>query len=193
MRIGVYYRVSTDKQTFSSQRAVVEDWVTKRYPGAEVIRYQEKVSGKSLDRSEHKRMMADAESKYIQAVVVYKLDRFSRSMWDAMDAIRKLDEWKCAFHSVTQQALDTSEDNPFRNMMISLFGTLAQMEREMLVTRIKDGQAASDKRPGRRQSIPNELRDEIRSQYSSGKSIRQIERDLGVSKSRVQVIIKEGI
>ena len=90
-RTAVYYRVSTDRQDFASQREVVEEWLRQlpeiRRPRSLIEFTDEGVSGKTAHRPEFQRMLAHAYERRVDTIVVYRLDRFSRN---ASDAIRTI-------------------------------------------------------------------------------------------------------
>lgn len=193
MRIGIYYRVSTEEQSYDSQISATEEWVTKEYPGVEVLRYYEKRSGRATNRKEYDRLIADTESGDIKLVVVYRLDRFGRSMNEITKRILRFDELGCGLRSVTQPFIDLRDESALGRMLVSIFSAMAQMERETIVARIKDGLRASKNKSGRKQTISQDKRDRVKALRAAGQSLREIARDTGVSLSRVQVITKENV
>ena len=150
MRCAVYTRKSTDEGLdqeynsidaqrdaghayIASQRA--EGWipVADDYddPG---------FSGGNTDRPGLKRLMADIERGQIDIVVVYKIDRLSRSLSDFARMVEVFDRHGVSFVSVTQQFNTTTS---MGRLMLNVLLSFAQFEREVTGERIRDKVAAS--------------------------------------------------
>ena len=149
-RCAVYCRVSSDErldQSFNSldaqkeaglayvasQRAegwipVPDDYID---PG---------FSGGNMDRPGLKRLMADIEAGRIDIVVVYKIDRLTRSLTDFSRLIEVFERHKVSFVSVTQQFNTTTS---MGRLMLNILLSFAQFEREVTGERIRDKIAAS--------------------------------------------------
>lgn len=142
---AVYYRVSTEDQTLDMQKVAVEQWIgDQKYAGPFKIYQDMGLSGSKNDRPAFQRMLKDAEKSRIKAIIVYKLDRLTRDMVTAIEVILRFDRIGVRFISVTQPMF--SHGFPFRHAMIAIFAELAQMERELIVERVKAGLAAARKR-----------------------------------------------
>jgi DNA invertase Pin-like site-specific DNA recombinase len=101
------------------------------------------VSGGTLERPALKRLLADIEAGLVDVVVVYKIDRLSRSLMDFAKLAELLDRRNASFVSVTQQFnTNTSMGRLTLNMLLSF----AQFEREVIGERIRDKVAASRKK-----------------------------------------------
>lgn len=100
-------------------------------------------SGGNAERPALKRMLADCEAGYIDVIVVYKIDRLSRSMLDFSKMIEKLENQNISFVSVTQ---DFSTKGASGRMVTNITMAFAQYEREMASERIRDKIALSKKR-----------------------------------------------
>lgn len=135
MRIG-YARVSTLEQDTQAQISALQS------AGCERI-FQEKASGGRWDRPELHRLMGQLRQG--DTVVVWKLDRLSRSLKDLLLTLEKIDEAGAAFHSLTE-AIDTG--TPAGRMMMQIVGSFAEFERAMLRERTKHGLDAA-RREGR--------------------------------------------
>jgi site-specific DNA recombinase len=100
-------------------------------------------SGGTLDRPALKRLQADIEAGKIDIVVVYKIDRLSRSLMDFSRLVEVFDEHKVTFVSVTQSFNTTTS---MGRLTLNILLSFAQFEREVIGERIRDKFAASRKR-----------------------------------------------
>ncbi len=155
LRCAVYTRKSSEEgldQAFNSldaQREAGEDFIrSQRHQGWTLVeaRYDDGgVSGGTVQRPALQRLLADIAAGRIDAVVVYKVDRLSRSLTDFARLMQAFDERGVCFISVTQQFnTTTSMGRLTLNMLLSF----AQFEREVAGERIRDKIAAT-KRKGR--------------------------------------------
>jgi DNA invertase Pin-like site-specific DNA recombinase len=120
----------------ASQRA--EGWV--RVPD----RYDDGgVSGGTLERPALKRLLADVKAGKIDVIVVYKIDRLSRSMLDFLNLVGLFERYGTTFVSVTQSF---STKDAMGRMVLNIMVTFAQFEREVIGERIRDKVAASRKK-----------------------------------------------
>lgn len=92
-------------------------------------------SGGNLDRPQFRRMMADARSGKLSAVVVYRLDRISRNIGDFAGLIDSLGSLKISFVSIKEQ-FDTN--SPMGRAMMYIASVFSQLERETIAERIRD-------------------------------------------------------
>ena len=97
-------------------------------------------SGGNTNRPALQRLLADCEAGKIDIIVVYKIDRLSRSICDFADLSKKLDKWNVAFVSVTQEI---NTHTSAGRMMLNILMTFAQFEREVIAERVRDKMAAS--------------------------------------------------
>src|ERR1039457_6602417 len=132
MLIG-YARVSTNDQETATQVAAL------KASGCERI-YREKASGGRWDRPELHRLLD--QLREADVLVVWKLDRLSRSLRDVLAIVERLAEAKAGFRSLTE-AIDTTQ--PAGRMMMQMVGAFAECER----ARIRERKAGLD--PARRQ------------------------------------------
>ena len=140
-----YARVSTDDQDAVVQVA------TLKSAGCERI-YKEKASGGRWDRPELHRLLDQLRKGDV--LVVWKLDRLSRSLRDVLTIMERLGESGAGFRSLTE-AIDTT--TPAGRMMMQMVGAFAEFERAMLKERTKAGldSAREEGRVGgRRRSFP---------------------------------------
>src|ERR1700680_135075 len=132
MLIG-YARVSTNDQETATQVAAL------KAAGCERI-YREKASGGRWDRPELHRLIDQLPKGDV--LVVWKLDRLSRSLRDVLTIMERLGEAGAGFRSLTE-AIDTT--TPAGRMMMQMVGASAEFERAMLKERTKAGLDAARK------------------------------------------------
>ena len=159
MLIG-YARVSTNDQETATQVAAL------KAAGCERI-YREKASGGRWDRPELHRLLDQLRKRDV--LVVWKLDRLSRSLRDVLTIMERLAEAEAGFRSLTE-AIDTT--TPAGRMMMQMVGAFAEFERAMLRERTKAG-LDSARREGRVGGRPSKLtpqqQSEIRNMVSRGR------------------------
>lgn len=154
-RCAIYTRKSVpdglerNYNSLESQRDVCAAYIrTKRHEGWIELaeRYDDGgYSGGTLVRPAMQKVIADVERGAIDVVVVYKIDRLTRSLPDFIRLIDLLDRFEVSFVSVTQ-SFDTRDS--MGRLILNVLLTFAQFEREMLIDRIRDKMAAM-KRAGR--------------------------------------------
>ena len=126
MKIG-YIRVSTQEQNTIRQEVMMEQL------GVEEL-YIDKASGKNTDRPELKKMMA-----YVRrgdTVIVESISRFARNTRDLLDLVERLTEKHVEFVS-RKEAIDTT--TPTGKFMLTVFAAVAELEREYILQRQREG------------------------------------------------------
>ncbi len=101
------------------------------------------LSGRTLERPGLQRLLAEIDAGRIDMVVVYKIDRLTRSLADFAKLVERLEQANCSFVSVTQ-AFNTSSS--MGRLTLNILLSFAQFEREVTAERIRDKIAASKKR-----------------------------------------------
>ena len=149
IRCAIYTRKSTEEgldQEFNSLDAQYEASAayiaSQRHEGWKMIhaRYDDGgVSGGTLERPALERLREDIHLGKIDMVVVYKIDRLTRSLADFAKLVEELDEANCSFVSVTQ-AFNTSSS--MGRLTLNVLLSFAQFEREVTAERIRDKIAA---------------------------------------------------
>ena len=158
MLIG-YARVSTRDQDTEAQIAAL------KAAGCELI-FQEKASGGRWDRPELHRLLGQLRKGDV--VVVWKLDRLSRSLKDVLILMEKIDQAGADFRSLTE-VIDTT--TPGGRMMMQIVGTFAEFERAMLRERTRNGLDVARKQGrvgGRRPKLKKHQQQEIVQLVNSG-------------------------
>lgn len=202
---AIYARVSTDDQNNEMQLTELRAYVKRM--GWASIEYTEQASSVKK-RVEFERMMDDARLRKIDVVLVWKLDRFARSMLQLIGSIQLLDSYGVRFLCLTQN-LDTDSRNPMSRLMLHLMGAFAEFERALIVERTvagvaqyrrdfdagkvgtgKERQSRSGKNlaPWRPPCVFDRVKaGKLR---AKGASLRQIAKKLGVSFMTVQRALK---
>lgn len=196
--IALYERVSTEKQdreghSIPEQKERLEKYCSV-YGWKDFVHYTDAgFSGAKTDRPALQRLIKDIEKGKVNKVLVYKLDRLSRSQKDTLWLIEdKMLSHDCDFISISEN-FDTS--TPFGRAMIGILAVFAQLEREQIKERMsmgKMGRAKAGKRNGGHPPIGYEIENgdlvineyeamqirEIHSLYQQGYSVRHITKDL---------------
>lgn len=152
-RCAIYSRKSSDEgldQDFNSldaQREAAEHHIrAQAHEGWTVLpdKYDDGgFSGGSMERPALRRLIQDIEAGKIDVIVVYKIDRLSRSMADFMKIMEVFDRHKVSFVSVTQHF---NTDTSMGRLILNILQSFAQFEREMTTERIRDKFAASKRK-----------------------------------------------
>lgn len=101
--------------------------------------YQDTISGYNANRPGLSRLLADALARKFDCLLVWKLDRFGRSLVDCLNNIRTLEDHGVRFIAVTQ-GLDTDQRNPASKFLLHVLGAAAEFERALLRERTRAGQ-----------------------------------------------------
>ena len=131
---AIYARQSVDKADSLSIQGQID--LCRQETGTELKIYQDKgFSGKNTNRPEFQRMLADVEKGLIRKIVVYRLDRFSRSIADFGQLWKVLEQYHVEFVSLNEK-FDTS--TPIGRAMLNIIMVFAQLERETTAERVRD-------------------------------------------------------
>lgn len=152
-RCAIYTRKSVEEgldQEFNSldaQREAGEAYIASQKANGWVClptRYDDGgYSGGNMKRPALQQLLADCEAGLVDIIVVYKIDRLSRSICDFADLSKKFDEWGTQFVAVTQEINTATSAG---RMMLNILITFAQYEREVITERVRDKMAASRKK-----------------------------------------------
>jgi site-specific DNA recombinase len=153
IRCAIYTRKSSEEgldQDFNSLDAQYEACAayiaSQKHEGWKMLqsRYDDGgISGGTLERPGLQQLMADIDAGRIDMVVVYKIDRLTRSLADFAKLVERLEKADCSFVSVTQ-AFNTSSS--MGRLTLNVLLSFAQFEREVTAERIRDKIAASKKK-----------------------------------------------
>ena len=153
IKCAVYTRKSTDEglekefNTLEAQREAGENYVkSQKHQGWVLIKehYDDGgFSGGNMNRPSLKRLLQDVEAGKVNMIVVYKIDRLTRSLTDFAKMVDIFDRYKCSFVSVTQN-FNTADS--MGRLTLNMLLSFAQFEREISGERIRDKVAASKKK-----------------------------------------------
>jgi DNA invertase Pin-like site-specific DNA recombinase len=180
MRVAIYARVSTanNGQDPTMQTRELRDYAERRGWGVFAEYVDIGISGTKETRPELDRLMADAHRRRFDAVVVWKFDRFARSVSHLLRALETFRAQGIEFVSFSEQ-LDTS--TPAGKMVFTVLGAVAELERGLIVERVKAGlrnARAKGKRLGRPRKVLDTER--IAALRAQGVGWKRIAAELGV-------------
>jgi DNA invertase Pin-like site-specific DNA recombinase len=186
VRTAIYARVSTSNngQDPTMQTRELREYCDRRgwkFAGEYV---DEGISGTKDSRPELNRLMADAHRRHFDAIVVWRFDRFARSVSHLLRALETFKSLGIEFVSLSEQ-VDTS--TPTGKMVFTVLGAVAELERSLIAERVKAGlrnARAKGKRLGRPRIVIDAAR--IGALRAHGRSWREITAELGVSKGSAQ-------
>jgi len=187
-RVGLYARVSTlDGQTTETQLRELRVFAERK--GFQVVReyVDEGVSGVKQSRPALDELMRDARMGLLDVVVVWRFDRFSRSVLHLVQSLEEFRALQVDFVSLSE-AIDTS--TPMGRMIFTITGAFAEFERNVIRERVVAGMGrarAEGKHLGRPRRIFD--RDRAKELKASGMSLRQIAEELGVGKDTVRAAL----
>lgn len=162
--------------------------------GCEVI-YQDKASGKDTNRPEFQKLMKEVQP--LDIIVIHSLDRFSRSAQDLLLTCSLLKEKRVYLKSIQDTWLDTTKENIFSDVLLTIFGALAEHERHMIKLRQKEGikiakcNGVKFGRPKKISKHNKKLMHAIDLYNKKDKTIKEICEVTGVSKSTLYRAINE--
>ena len=139
MTCALYARVSTEDQSCEMQIRELSRYILSREwfvpPGCV---YVETASGAKADRPRLKTLMQDAREHRFKCVLVWKLDRWGRSMQHVVSTVQELTSLGIRFIAVTQ-GIDTDQSNPMANFLLQIMAAFAELERELIRERVNAG------------------------------------------------------
>jgi putative DNA-invertase from lambdoid prophage Rac len=185
---ALYARVSTDEQSYAMQFTELRDYAGRM--GWQIVEYSEKESSVKK-RPVLNAMMADARLKKFDVVLVWKLDRFARSLKQLLENIAQLDSFSVRFICVTQ-GIDTDKQNPASRLMLQMMGAFAEFERALIVERVRCGMAEA-RRQGKHlgRPVPIWRRDHAEELRAKGLSFRAIASQIGVPEASIRRALKQ--
>lgn len=186
-RAGLYARVSTnDQQTLAMQNRAMQEYVNRR--GWTIALQVKEVGSGASQRQLRGKLLEAARRREIDAVLVWRLDRWGRSVADLLATLQELDHLGVGFVSLTE-ALDLT--TPAGRAMAGLLAIFAEFEREILRHRTRAGLAharQNGKRLGRPPTAAIHAA-EIRKLHRAGVSKSEIARRLQIGRTSVRRLL----
>jgi putative DNA-invertase from lambdoid prophage Rac len=187
LRVGLYARISTnDQQTLPMQLRALREYAARR--GWIIAMHVKEVGSGASQRQMREKLMEAARRREIDVVLVWRLDRWGRSVTDLLATLQELEHLGVGFVSLTE-ALDLT--TPAGRAMAGLLAVFAEFEREILRERVRAGLAharQNGKRLGRPVTAALHA-DQVRKLRRSGLSKSQIARQLNIGRTSVRRIL----
>jgi DNA invertase Pin-like site-specific DNA recombinase len=181
MRCALYARVSTTDQNCEMQLRELREYIGHRDWKIAGEYVDTGFSGAKASRPSLDKLMADAARRKFDCIVVYKIDRFGRSVLNLNQQLAALTSFGVRFIA-TSQPIDTDEKNPSSRLLLQILASVSEFEREMIRERTLSGiraAQAAGKVVGRPRRIFR--RDEVlRLRNEEGLSWRAIGKKLGI-------------
>lgn len=192
MKIAIYARTSTSggKQELDNQLVPLREWAT-RLGGHIVTEYVDEASGSRSDRVALNKMLEDAHKRHFDVLLVWALDRLSR------EGIARLAGYlerlkRCGVRVMSNQEnwLDTS--GPVADLLIAIFGWVAQQERERIRERVLAGLKVA-RAKGKKLGRPKRTFDSQKAQLlcSQGHTMRQVAQMLGIPRATLSRVLSQ--
>ena len=186
-RAGLYARVSTnDQQTLAMQNRAMREYAARR--GWTIAMQVREVNSGAVKRQAREKLMEAARRREIDVVLVWRLDRWGRSVTDLLATLQELDHLGVGFVSLTE-ALDLT--TAAGRAMAAMLAVFAAFEREILQERTRAGLAharMNGKRLGRPMTAGLQTA-EIRKLHRAGINKSEIARRLQIGRTSVRRIL----
>jgi putative DNA-invertase from lambdoid prophage Rac len=204
--VAIYARVSTYDQRCEMQLKELREYAARAGWDIATECIDHGYSGSKAERPALTKLMKDANMKRFAAVVVWKLDRFGRSVNQLVQNIRRLDELGIRF-LVPSQSIDTDQKSPTGRLMMHILAAMAEFERDLIRERVnagltdyrndwERGRVGKDRhsRSGKDLAVgrPRKIfrRDQAAKLRKEGLSWRAIEKQLGVPQATIRRALK---
>jgi len=187
VRVGLYARVSThDQQTIPLQTRAMREYAARR--GWTIALQVKEVGSGAAQRERREQLLEAARRREIDVVLVWRLDRWGRSVTDLLATLQELEHLGVGFVSLTE-GLDLT--TPAGRAMAGLLAVFAEFEREILRERVRAGLAharQNGQRPGRPVTAALHA-DQVRKLHRAGISKAEIARRLNLGRTSVRRIL----
>ncbi len=187
IKVGLYARVSTqDQKTLPMQLQALRTYVRQR--GWRLGLQIKDVGSGASDRPQREQLMQAARRRELLAILVWRLDRWGRSLADLVLTLKELSDLGVGFVSLTE-ALDLT--TPTGRALAGLLAVFAEFEREILRERVKAGIAHARKegRPDGRPPTARRKATRVKRLYARGVSKAEIARRLKIGRTSVRRIL----
>jgi len=190
-KVALYVRVSTQEQKTDLQLMDLKEYVQKR--GYEIFNiYEDVVSGATKERKALDQLMDDAKKRKFDIVLVWKFDRFARSLKMLVDSLALFQELGIDFISFKEN-IDTTTS--MGKLIFNVNSAYAEFEREIIRDRVRAGvKAKREKTNGiwGRRNVTDEIQTKIQELIDQGVPIRTVAKQLNVAKGTVMKYKKQG-
>jgi putative DNA-invertase from lambdoid prophage Rac len=187
MKMGLYARVSThDQQTLTLQRNALVAYAQQR--SGSIVALVEDVGSGVHERLQREELMRAARRRELDVIVVWRLDRWGRSLADLVVTLKALHELGVGFVSLTE-ALDLT--TPSGRAMAGMLAVFAEFEREIIRERVKAGLAqalAAGRILGRPRSAAKKA-PAVKAWFAKGFSRSEIARRVGIGRTSVRRLL----
>jgi DNA invertase Pin-like site-specific DNA recombinase len=186
-RVALYARVSThDQQTLPMQLSAMRAYVKRR--GAQVVLKVEEIGSGAKSRPRREELLRAARRREIDIIVVWRLDRWGRSLVDLITTLQELIALKVGFVSLSETLdLTTPSGRAFAGML----AVFAEFERDILRDRVRAGiaQARKEGRPHGRPATVARKMQEMKKLARKGLSKSAIAKQLNVGRTSVRRLL----
>jgi putative DNA-invertase from lambdoid prophage Rac len=190
-RAGLYARISTqDQQTIPLQTRALRQYAARR--GWTIALQVKEIGSGASQREKREKLLEAARRREIDVVLVWRLDRWGRSVTDLLATLQELEHLGVGFVSLTE-ALDLT--TPAGRAMAALLAVFAEFEREILRERVRAGLAHA-RQNGQRLGRPLTAAlhaGQVRKLYRARVSKSEIARRLNIGRTSVRRILAERI
>jgi putative DNA-invertase from lambdoid prophage Rac len=187
LRVGLYARVSThDQQTIPLQTRAMREYATRR--GWRITLQVKEIGSGASQRERREKLLEAARRREVDVVLVWRLDRWGRSLADLVATLQELERLGVGFVSLTE-ALDLT--TPSGRAMAGMLAVFAEFEREILRERVRAGLAQA-RQNGKRLGRPVTAAlhaDQVRKLHRAGISKAAIARRLQIGRTSVRRIL----
>ncbi|MEI2652861.1 MAG: recombinase family protein [Microthrixaceae bacterium] len=187
MRVGLYARVSThDQQTLPLQSSAMKEYISRR--GWDIVLEITEVASGAISRPQRAELLKAARRRDLDVIVVWRLDRWGRSVADLLTSLNELQSLGVGFVSLTE-ALDLT--TPSGRALAGMLAVFAEFERDILRDRVKAGiaQAQKEGRPHGRPATAKRKNEAILALAQEGLKPGKIAEKLGIGRTSVRRIL----
>jgi len=193
-RVAVYVRCSTEAQATDAQEAELREYAKRRGWTVQKVYADRGVSGANANRPALDELMADCRRGRCDRVLVWKFDRFARSVSDLLHSLEIFNSLGIEFISLTEQVDSTTASG---RMVLTVLGAVAELEHSLIRERVRAGLAHARKqgkrlgRPPLRQ-LSEQEEEHLRKEVATSKqSLRKLATKYRVSLWKVHTLSTE--
>jgi DNA invertase Pin-like site-specific DNA recombinase len=187
-KAALYCRVSTGDQHLETQLLDLRELAKQR--GLEIVRqYSDVISGAKSKRPGLDQLMSDARRRRFDVVLVAAFDRIARNVRHFLDVLDELNHLGIQFISLREN-IDTG--GPLGRAMLTIIGAISELERSLIVERVKAGMRRAKLEGRRIGRTPLDIdREQVVSDRRSGMSLTQVSKKHHISRASVCRLVKE--